>query len=208
LDAPSKTEFSGVEMTDRKGVLTQPYLMARYAYLDSSSPIHRGVLIVRNMLGRTLNPPPAAFAPLSPSLHPDLTTRERVSLQTKPDACNACHGTINPLGFTLEEFDAIGRRRTKENGKPIDTKGSYRQKDGKLVTFKDSDDLSDYLANSDEAHTAFVERLFVYLVKQPPKAYSPTVTDELKGEFEKGGYSIRKLMVDIATSVAGRGGAR
>ena len=57
------------------GLLSHPYLMSTLAYQDSTSPIHRGVFLVRYMLGRQLQPPKEAFTPLSPDLHPDLTTR-------------------------------------------------------------------------------------------------------------------------------------
>ena len=66
------------------GIVTHPYLMSAFAHHDSTSPIHRGVFLIRFVLGRTLRPPAEALAPLSPDLHPDLTTRERVELQTSP----------------------------------------------------------------------------------------------------------------------------
>ena len=177
-----------LEPDQRAGVLTQPYLLSRFAYLDTSSPIHRGVLIVRNLLGRTLQPPPAAFAPLAPSLHPDWTTRQRVSMQTKPAMCNSCHSVINPLGFTLEKFDAIGRLRQSEN---------YRTRSGKLVSFSGATSLARYIATSDEAHRAFVEKLFQHLVKQPVLAYGPNTIDGLVRKFADNRYSIRSLMVQI-----------
>ena len=126
--------FQPIELDggSRCGVITQPYLLARFAYLDGSSPIHRGVLIYRNLLGRILNPPPANFVPLAASSHPDFTTRERVALQTKPPFCTSCHGIVNPLGYTLEEYDAIGRKRATDNNKPVDTNGSYLAKNGKV----------------------------------------------------------------------------
>ena len=80
----------------RAGIFSHPYLMATFAYAASSSPIHRGVFISRNVLGRSLRPPPAAQVPLSPDLHPGLTTRQRVSLQTNPKSCATCHDIINP----------------------------------------------------------------------------------------------------------------
>ena len=79
------------------------------SYADSTSPIHRGVFLARSILGNVLKPPVNAIAPLSAHIHPDLTTRERVALQTKASACQTCHAMINPLGFALEEYDAIGR---------------------------------------------------------------------------------------------------
>lgn len=196
-DLPTDAPFQAVELDpdQRSGVLTHPYLLSRFAYLETSSPIHRGVLIARSLLGRTLQPPPAAFAPLAPSLHPSLTTRQRVALQTKPEACNTCHSMINPLGFTLERFDAIGRLRKDENGKPIDATGAYLARSGHRIRFSGATDLGKFLANSDEAHAAFVEKLFQHLVKQPVRAYGPKTLPNLEAAFEKGGYSIRNLMV-------------
>ena len=67
-------------------MLTHPYLMASFAYTATSSPIHRGVFLARSVLGRSLRPPPEAVHAAAADLHPDLTTRERVALQTKPAA--------------------------------------------------------------------------------------------------------------------------
>src|SRR5207302_97648 len=88
-DLPDDAPFRKVPLDPkvRAGVLTHPYLLATFAYTAASSPIHRGVFLARNVLGQTLRPPPEAFAPLAPELQPQLTTRERVSLQTKPQAC-------------------------------------------------------------------------------------------------------------------------
>src|SRR5262249_51455243 len=130
----------------RAGVLSHPYLLATFAYTQASSPIHRGVFLVRNVLGRSLRPPPDAFAPRRAALHPKLTTRERVALQTRPQSCLACHGVINPLGFTLENFDAVGRYRDKENDRPIDATGAYQTRAGKVVKFTGLGDLATFLA--------------------------------------------------------------
>ena len=99
---------------ERAGLLTHPALMTGFAYHKASSPIHRGVFIVRSLLGRPLKAPPAAVAPLDEGLNPDMTTRERVAFQTSPAACATCHTLINPLGFSLEQYDAVGRLRKEE----------------------------------------------------------------------------------------------
>lgn len=202
---PKDADFQPVKLgADRAGVLTHPYMLSRLAYLETSSPIHRGVLVARSMLGRTLQPPPAAFAPLAPSLHPSLTTRQRVAMQTQPDACSSCHNMINPLGFALERFDAIGKARTQENCKEIDSTGFYRTRGGAVVKFSGPVDLSNYLATSDEAHAAFTEKLFHHLVKQPALAYRPTLISELTASFAKNQFSIKRLMVEtvVQTSLA------
>ncbi|MGN6135134.1 MAG: DUF1588 domain-containing protein [Aureliella sp.] len=182
----------------RHGLLTHPYLMSGLAYHDSTSPIHRGVFLIRYMLGRTLRPPNEAFTPLSPDLHPDLTTRERVALQTSPESCQVCHSKINGLGFALENFDAVGRFRELERNKPIDANGIYTDRDDREVTFEGAAALADYLANSPDAHRAFVSRAFQHFVKQPPAAYGADTLDELTRRFVQSGYNIRQLLVEIA----------
>src|SRR5690606_31820690 len=163
-------------------------------YLETSSPIHRGVLIARNMLGRVLAPPPQAFAPVSASLHPNLTTRERVAMQTKPKMCDSCHRMINPLGCSLEKFDAIERVREKENGKKVDSSGGYLDRSGKKAVFNGPADLSNYLATSPEAQSAFAEKLFQHLVKQPVLAYSSKTLPTLRTRFVENKYDVRRLM--------------
>ncbi len=189
---PPDAPFRTVEDKERAGVLTQPYLMARYAYNDGSDPIHRGVLVIRNMLGQVLAPPPAAFAPLPASAHPEFTTRQRVALQTKPAMCAGCHDRINPLGFTFERYDALGRLRAKDGASPVDASGGY-----KGAKFADARDLARYIVASDEGRSAFVEKLFQNLVRQPVRAYGPDTLENLKASFSKDGYNVRSLMVSI-----------
>ena len=119
LEAPADAPFQRMPLdsAERSGVLSHPYLMASFAYTGSTSPIHRGVFVARSVLGRGLKQPPIAVSPLAPDLHASLTTRERVTLQTSPAACVTCHGMINPLGFGMERFDAVGRLRVEEKGK-------------------------------------------------------------------------------------------
>jgi mono/diheme cytochrome c family protein len=205
-DAPF--QLVSLDPAERAGLLTHPYLMASFAYLDASSPIHRGVLVARSLLGRTLQPPPEAFTPLSAELHPKLTTRQRVALQTKPAACASCHNMINPLGFTLEKFDAIGRVRSEEGGLPVDATGGYQSRAGKAVRFAGARDLATFLAGSEEAHAAFVEKLFQHLVKQPVNAFGPQAAGDLQRAFAAGEFNIRKQVVEtMAVSALKRAGA-
>ena len=191
-----------LEPEQRAGVLSHPYLMAGFAYTGSSSPIHRGIFIARSVLGRSLRPPPEAVAPLAPHLRPDLTTRERVALQTKPESCQSCHAMINPLGFTLEHFDAVGRFRKEENGKPVDAMGAYRTRNGELVKFAGVNELAKFLADSPETHSAFVEQLFHFLVKQPIRAFGSNTRETLRASFVKDNFNIHRLMVEIIAIAA------
>ncbi|RMF44316.1 MAG: DUF1588 domain-containing protein [Planctomycetota bacterium] len=180
------------------GLLTHPYLLSGLAYHDSTSPIHRGVFLIRYMLGRTIRPPADAFAPLSPDLHPDLTTRERVELQTSPEFCQSCHEKINALGFTLENYDAVGRFRELERGKPIDPRGRYVTRDGREIELQGAADVARFLAESDDAVYAFVKRAFQHFVKQPPAAFGADTMDRLVQHFRDSGYNIQELIVEIA----------
>lgn len=197
---PSDAPFQPVSLDgkSRAGVLTQPYMLASLAYFSTSDPIHRGVLITRNFLGRVLAPPPIAVTPTPAELQPKLTTRQRVTIQTKPAACNSCHQMINPLGFPLERFDAIGKLRDKENGQPIDATGSYQTRKGTLAKFNGPRELAQFLASSDEVHATFVERLFQFVTKQPIRAYGPKTSLELQKRFVESGFNIKKLLVEIA----------
>jgi hypothetical protein len=183
----------------RAGVLTHPYMLATFAYPGESSPIHRGVFIIRGILGVTLRPPAnAAFTPLPPEQHPDLTTRERIALQTNQESCVGCHSVINPLGFALEEFDAVGRHREMENGKAIDVSGHYETRAGSVAQFAGARELATFLADSDEAHDAFAQQMFQQFVKQPVRAYGLERPKQLREIFAQSGYNIRKLLVEIA----------
>jgi len=201
---PDDAPFGRVtlEANERAGVLTHPYMLAGLAYSATTSPIHRGVFIARSVLGRSLRPPPEAVAPTPPELQPELTTRERIALQTKAGACQSCHRMINPLGFALENFDAVGRFREREQGKPVDAGGEYQTRSGDTVHFENVRELAIFLATNDETHEAFVEQMFHNFVKQPIRAYDPAKRAKLYRKFAEQKFSVRKLMVEIALTAA------
>jgi hypothetical protein len=202
---PEKAPFQKVdfEPNHRAGVLSHPYLLASLAYTTSSSPIHRGVFLSRSVLGRVLRPPAQAVAPLPPEIHADLSNRDRVALQTQPETCQGCHAMINPLGFTMENFDAIGRYRESDKNRPIDATGSYLTQSGEVKKFKGEKDLASFLAASEESQDAFVKQLFHHTVKQPIRAYGPNTLKDLQKQFVNNNYSIQELLLNIvATSAA------
>ncbi len=197
-------EFSrtGADSKLRVGVLTHPLLMSSLAYNDATSPIHRGVFLTRHLLGRVMRPPPEAFTPISPELHADLTTRERIELQTGLVACQSCHVTINALGFTLEQFDAVGQWRDQEKTKPINAQGSYVDRRGERTSFDGARELGEYLVNSDDAQSAFINRMFLHFVKQPIGAYGNDKMNQIKQKFRDNDFNIRDLIVEIAVTAA------
>ncbi|QDT11845.1 DUF1588 domain-containing protein [Stieleria marina] len=186
----------------RMGVLSHPLLMANLSYHQTTSPIHRGVFLYRKTLGRTLRPPNAAFSPLNPDLHPKLTTRQRVSLQTDEVSCQVCHSKINTLGFALENFDPVGRFRITDNDQPVDASGSYVNRQGETTRFDGPRELAQYLATSSDAHRAFVDSCFEHFVKQPAAAYGADTLDRLTRQFQQDNFNIRQLIINIAVTVA------
>ena len=186
----------------RAGVLTHPYLLARFAYHRSTSPIHRGVFVTRNVLGRSLKPPPEAVKFEESRFDPHLTMREKVTELTKSKACMNCHSMINPLGFSLERFDAVGRFRFEEQNRPIEIESIYETIDGERISINGARDVAEHAATNSEAQRGFIQHLFEHLVKQPCNAYGLDTLDSLHDSFVKSGFHIRKLIVDIVTTAA------
>jgi len=203
-DLPADAPFTKVTLKtgERAGVLSHPFLLANFSYAATSSPIHRGVFLARNVLGVALRQPPDAFTPLAAELHPKLSTRERIALQTSPKNCASCHAIINPLGFTLESYDAIGRFRNEEKGKPIDATGTFATRSGDSVKFNGPRDLAKFLVSSDEAQEAFAARLFHFIVRQPSLAYGPTKVPDLRRYFAEHDFNMRRLVIEIVAQTA------
>ncbi len=199
VELPNGPDFQKVSLDKdkRAGVVTHPYLMANFAYHNLSSPIHRGVFVTRHLLGRTLKPPPQATEFKDADFKPGMTTREKVALITKPAACMSCNSIINPLGFSLEHFDAIGRYREKESQKSIDAKSELISVTGETVQFNGARDLAEHIAKDRHAHAAFVDQLFHQAVKQPINAYGEKIREKLTTQFEKSDYNIQQLLIEI-----------
>ena len=196
--------FQPVKMDadQRAGVLTHPYLLATFSYTKSTSPIHRGVFLTRNILGRMLKPPPMAIAFMDDKFDPSFTMREKVTELTSKPACMSCHVTINPLGFSFERFDAVGRVRATDNRKPVDPVSEYVAADGSVLRLTGARDVGVHAAESQAGQAGFVRNLFHSLVKQPPAAYSPELVGQLTDKFRADGFHVRNLAVEVAVVAA------
>ncbi len=113
----------------RGGLLGHASILTVTSYANRTSPVVRGVWLLDNFLGMPPSPPPPDVPdlPSSESGGVALSVREQTELHRESPVCATCHNTIDPLGFALEEFDAIGRRRTTvgggtpfDSGVPID----------------------------------------------------------------------------------------
>jgi cytochrome c553 len=191
----------------RAGLITHPFVLSYLAYHNNTSPIHRGVFLTRHIIGMPLKSPPMANDFKDSKFDPSLTMREKVVSMTKSQDCMGCHVTINPLGFSLEHFDGIGRWREQDRGKPVDAKADFRTEDGRTLALTGPRDVAEFAANTPSAHRTFIEKLFHHLVKQPVRAYGEDEMETLRKGFEEGGYQIPDLIKRIALSTVQQGKA-
>ncbi|MBL9202436.1 MAG: DUF1592 domain-containing protein [Opitutaceae bacterium] len=201
LPAPADGRFARVAAPagERAGVLTHPYLLAAHSYKAASSPIHRGVFLTRSVVGRRLKSPPMAVAFDEAQFEAGLTMREKVTRLTRGADCQGCHSVINPLGFSLEWYDAAGRFRREEKGRPIDAVSEFLADDRTAVRFGGARDVAEFAASDERAQLAFVEQLFHHFVKQPARAYGPDTLARLRDSFVASGFNLPKLLAEVAT---------
>jgi len=191
-----------IDKQQRSGLITHPFLLTAFAYHDNTSPIHRGVFLTRNIVGMTLKSPPMANEFKDADFDPHMTMREKVTELTRSKACMGCHVTINPLGFSLEHYDGIGRWRWKDQNKPVDSKSDFKTELGKTIEITGARDVAKFAADSPSAHRAFVQQLFHHTVKQPVAAYGMDQLDLLRQDFANHGYNILHLLRKIAVTTA------
>ncbi len=195
---PVGPDFTKVELpgSQRSGVLTHPYLLTSFAYFKDTSPIHRGVFLTRAIVGRALKPPPEAVEFKDGHFDPTLTMREKVTDVTRSAACMGCHSEINPLGFALEKYDAVGRWREMDNNKPVDTASDYPDDNGGTVRIATPKDIANFAIGSQSSRKNFVRHLFQHTNKQPVGAYGQGMMDQLTRKFGDSGFNIQQLLVE------------
>lgn len=138
----------------RRGLLTHPALMALQARPAETHPIGRGLFLLRNILCKVVPIPPVAAIPQPPA-GDGVSTRERLVAHTADPACMACHSMINAAGFAFESFDQVGRYRTMDQGKAVDSSGALsigKDTDG---TFATGDELLAKLKDSQDVRSCF-----------------------------------------------------
>lgn len=191
---------------ERAGLLTQPALMALYAYPDRSSPIARGVWVRQRMLCQTLPPPPDDVDIEPPSVDPSATTREQFAEHTSEPACAGCHVLIDPLGFPFEHYDAVGQWRTDENGLAIDASGEFSGvTDEDLVgPVDDAVDMAGKLAQSSDFRACATEQWFTFALGRLPDEVADECSLLQASDVVAESGDIRDLLVAIVVSDAFR----
>lgn len=197
------TEMRRVRLSDgnRGGVLGMPGILAATSFPNRTSPVKRGVWVLEQVLGEHV---PAA-PPDVPALDKqdqaavaNLTMRQRTELHRTNPVCANCHQILDPIGFGLEKFDAIGRWRERDgNGQPIDSTGELPG----AKRFSGPADLKAILAGRDaDVARNLAERLLAYALGRKLEGYDEIVVENLMGEIAGDGYRMRALIDGVITS--------
>lgn len=112
------------EAQRRGGLLRQGSILTVTSYATRTSPVIRGNWILENILGAAAPPPPEDVPSLDAGvISPNLTVRQRLAKHRENPKCASCHNLMDPIGFSLENYDAVGRWRDLEAGRPVDSSG-------------------------------------------------------------------------------------
>lgn len=158
------SQFRRVTMTDpsRGGLLGQGSILTVTSYPDRTSVVQRGKWVLENLLGNPPPPPPPDIPALEAHTNDGkhLTMREQMEQHRANPTCASCHSRMDPIGFSLENYDGIGTWRVKDSGSTIDATGKLP--DG--TTFQGPAGLKDLLVNRhrDEFLSTFTEKLMTY----------------------------------------------
>jgi hypothetical protein len=197
------SKWRKVKLTDanRGGILGMPGILAVTSFPDRTSPVKRGVWVLEQVLGEQVPPVP----PNVPALEKqdkkaveNLTLRQRTELHRKDAACANCHKTLDPIGFGLENFDAIGRWRDQDDtGGAIDAAGELPG--GKRFT-SPKELKAIIAARTGDLARNVTEKLLAYALCRQLEGYDEIVVDHLMETIAKDGYRMQTLITEIVTS--------
>ncbi|QGJ70956.1 Hypothetical protein PBC10988_26590 [Planctomycetales bacterium 10988] len=182
----------------RGGLLGMASVLTMTSSPTRTSPVLRGKWVLETMLGRELPEPPADAGELSGDAgKKKLTLREELLLHRRNPSCATCHDKIDPIGFGLENFDAIGRFRTKQAGKPIDNTGTLPGG----ITFQGASELKEYLVRErqEEFLTNVVERMLSFALGRQLQPYDEyaviQIMEKLRAEENRAETLIREIVL-------------
>ncbi|MCP4847832.1 MAG: DUF1592 domain-containing protein [Verrucomicrobiaceae bacterium] len=197
------SQMRRVKLTDpnRGGILGMPATLATTSFPNRTSPVIRGVWVLERVLGERVPPPPPDIPELEEQDHQKvegLTLRQRTQLHQSEATCRNCHKILDPIGFGLENFDAIGRWRDK-NGEGIVINPAGKLPDGK--EFNTPAELKRLLAKR-EADLArnLTERLMAYALGRHLEGYDDVVIDQLMVKIREDNYRMRTIITEVITS--------
>jgi len=182
----------------RGGLLRQGSILAVTSYATRTSPVIRGHWILGNLLGAPPPPPPPNVPALEESsVDSSLSMRKRLAQHRANAACARCHDVLDPVGFSLENFDAVGRWRNTEKGFPIDASGGLP--DGS--TFVGVDALEQALLQRPKLFVGtFVEKLLTFALGRGIEAYDAPAVRQIVREAEKNDYRLSSVIAAVVHS--------
>jgi hypothetical protein len=193
------SELRRVELdpTQRAGLLTMPGLLAVAAEPSVSNPFKRGKLIYEKVMCQKLEPPPVVPPLPTPDAQNPQPVRQQLELMTGGAPCNACHQLINPLGFGLGNFDAIGRyKTTDEAGFPVDASGTFL--DGS--TFDTPGELAAALAQNPQVRACLTKQWFRFGFGHAESEADTNSLQTAYSAFEGAAFDLRELLVAFVTT--------
>jgi len=188
----------GPELSARRGLLGKGGILMATSHADRTAPSLRGKWILENLLGTPPPPPPADVPALEAAIGAaPQTLRERLELHRDAPACAGCHQLIDPLGFAMENFDAVGGWRTLDGGEPIDASG--RLANGLQVS--GIEELRDALTDDPRVFVqTFTEKLMTYALGRGLRHYDMPVVRAVIRDAEANDYRISSIVLGIAAS--------
>lgn len=206
LEGPRGEAFEKVALDPerRSGVVTTGAVMAVTAKPNMTSPVHRGIFVREQLLCTALPPPPANVPIIPPDPDPSLTTREAFAVHSANDACAGCHVLIDGIGFGFEHYDALGRFRITENGKPIDATGDVVLTQDADGAFDGAPELARRLADSEHVQRCMTTQAFRFAYGRGENPADDCAREALFQAFVDGGYRYDALLVGLVQSDAFR----
>lgn len=188
----------------RGGLFTLASVMAVHSHPDQTSPVVRGYVVSDKLLCILPPPPPPNLDIEIPSLDPNLPTRERFELHREDPSCASCHQLMDPLGFTFEHYDAIGRYRTMDGINPVDASSELSGTEEQDGPVENAVEMMKRLANADEVRRCVTRQWFRYAFgRLETEADEGTVNEAFTG-FSEGDFRIVDLLVALTKTTAFR----
>jgi hypothetical protein len=184
---------------ERGGVLTQAGVLMVTSYPTRTSPVLRGKWILENILGSPPPPPPPNVPQLEESsVGSAKSLREQLEKHRASAACASCHSRLDPLGFSLENFDGAGKFRAEEGGSPIDASGSMTN--GTTVTGP-AGLKSVILARKDEFIECMAGKLLTYALGRGLEYYNQPAVRQIRREMAAQDERFSSLVLGVVNSV-------
>lgn len=190
-----------LDNANRGGILGMPATLASTSFPNRTSPVRRGVWVLEQVLGERVPPPPPNVPELEDQEQKSfegLTLRQRTELHQSEATCANCHKVLDPIGFGLENFDAIGRWRDKNNtGVAIDSAGTLPTGE----SFSNPAELKELLAKREgDMARNVTERLMAYALGRQLEGYDEVVIDQLMVKIAEDDYRMPTIIREVITS--------